>query len=184
MSKFAIFGALGAAILLTGATAGSAAAAVELPARKSGYWEIEMVHGKAGLVPPTVVHTCVDAASDKAMMAAGMSAMKAMCKQTEIQNQGGTYVWDSACDMGIMKTTSHAVMSGDFQSTYTITITGEVSGLSKTPTPSLTTQNAKWLGETCQDGLVPGDIQMDGGPKMNINTIMKSVGDGGAAPAQ
>lgn len=177
MAKFAIIGALGAAILLNGATAGFAATAVELPARKSGYWEIEMVHGKAGLVPPTIVHTCVDAASDKAMMAMGLSAMKEMCEQTDMQHQGDTYIWDSACDMGIMKTTSHTVMSGDFQSTYTITITGEVSGLSKTPKPSLTTQNAKWLGETCQNGLVPGDIQMDGGPRMNINDMMKTMKD-------
>lgn len=161
-------------VFLLALISGAAADPVELPSRKPGYWEISMVHGsKAAL--STTVHACIDAATDKAMMEAGTSAMEAMCSDREIKRQGDAWVWDTKCTMGPMKTSSHVVITGDFQSSYQVEITGDITGL---PTAEKTqvTQKAKWLSEACPNGVKPGDMQMPGGITINVSDMINSLG--------
>ncbi len=162
------------AIFLLASISGAVADPVELPSRKPGYWEIAIAHGSKSTFAMTV-HACIDAATDKAMMQAGTSAMEAMCSDHEIKRQGDAYVWDTKCTMGAMKTTSHVVITGDFQSAYQIEITGDVSGLPSAE-KTLTTQKAKWLSDACPAGVKAGDMQMPGGITVNVSDMIKSLG--------
>ena len=72
-------------------------------------------------------------------------------------------------------TTSHVVITGDFQSAYQMTISGEVSGLNS-PQKIVTTQKAKWLSDACPTGVTAGDLQMPGGITINARDMIKSLG--------
>ena len=164
---------------------------IEFPARKSGYWEINMVHQSATPAPTPepamVVHACIDTVTDAQMMQAGLSMTKGMCEKNDMTRDGSTIVIESVCTMGPMKTTSHTVVSGDFQSAYTVKITGTVDGMpaiaggGKGPMKTAMTQNAKWLGDKCPDGVKPGDMQMPGGMTINTNDMFKAMGGAGKA---
>jgi hypothetical protein len=159
-----------------------AAAPIALPARRGGYWEIRVVYGASAGASEMLLHACIDAATDKAMMEAGTSAMQSMCSRREMTRDGDAYVWDTECTMGPLKTTSHVVIAGDFQSKYTMTMPGAVSGLpatggaDKEPTKTVMTQNAKWLAADCPAGVKPGDMQMPAGITVNANDMIKSLG--------
>lgn len=78
--------------------------------------------------------------------------------------------------MGAMKTKSHVVITGDFQSSYSMQITSDMEGgPPKLPKHSVITQNATWAGE-CADGMQPGDMLMPGGMKVNA---LKAMNPGG-----
>jgi len=160
--------------------ASCAAAPIELPARRAGYWEIRVVHGASAGASEMLLHACMDAATDKAMMEAGTSAMQSLCSRREMTRDGDAYVWDAECTMGPLKTTSHVVIFGDFQGKYTMKMTSSVSGLpaagSKGSTETVMTQNAKWLAATCPEGVKPGDMQMPGGITINASDMIKSRG--------
>lgn len=154
---------------------GAVADPIELPPRKPGYWQISIAHGSTLAV---TAHACIDAATDKAMMEAGTSAMETMCSDREIKRQGEAWIWDSKCTMGDMKTSSHVVISGDFQSAYQVEINSDITGLpfSNKPEKTLTTQKAKWLSEACPKGVKPGDMQMPGGITINVSDMIDSLG--------
>ncbi|SFV27654.1 Protein of unknown function [Hyphomicrobium facile] len=151
----------------------AAADPIELPARKPGYWEILMTHKENA--PVMTLHACIDAATDKVMMDAGMDAMQSMCSEREIKRDGDAYVWDTTCTMDSMKTTSHVVITGDFQSAYQMTISGEISGLGA-PHKIVTTQKAKWLSDACPAGVKAGDLQMPGGLTVNTGEMIDALG--------
>lgn len=149
----------------------------ELPARKSGHWEMKMVAETPGM-PGMTLEACVDEASDAKMMAAGLSMSKEMCPQQEMKREGDAYVIDSTCKMGPMDTQSHVVITGDFQSAYTVDITVETTGgVAAMAGTNMIKQEARWIGADC-GGLAPGEIMMPGGMKMNVDDMMKSMGGG------
>lgn len=187
MGKFTSVAMRGIALLLVAAPA-AAEGTVEFPARKSGYWEIRMVHVEPAGAPDMLIHACIDTASDRQMMASGLSMTKDMCSKTDMKREGDAIVIDADCKMGPMKTTSHTVMSGDFQSSYTVKVTGTVDGMpaiaggAKGPMKTSMTQNAKWLAEKCPEGVKPGDMQMPGGMKININEMFDKKSPAEAQP--
>jgi len=157
----------------------SSAQDIELPARKSGQWEIKMVSETPGAPPGMAIIACVDAASDAEMMRAGLSMTKEMCPQQEMKREGDTIVIDTKCKMGPMETESHSVISGDFQSAYTVVTTTETSGgLAAMAGTNMSKQEARWVSAECSDGLKPGDMLMPGGMKTNIKDMMKMMGGG------
>jgi hypothetical protein len=178
--RFFLAVVIGAA-LQPATSSGLMAETVELPARKSGHWEIRMVHETPAGSPDTVIQACIDEATDNDMMRGGLSMAKEMCSKTETKREGSAIVIDGTCTMGTMKTTSHTVITGDFQSAYTVKITGEVDGISaspagaKGPMKTAMTQNAKWLGVECPAEMKPGDMQMPGGIKVNVNDMFKKT---------
>lgn len=138
--------------------------AAEMPSRKAGLWEIRM-NGA-----PKAIQQCIDAATDKMLMAgAGMMAETA-CSKRDIQRSGDTMTVDSVCTFKDKTATSHAVVTGSFDSSYEMTVSSEAEGL---PGGKMTlTMAAKWLGP-CAAGQKPGDMIMDGGFKMNILDLQK-----------
>ncbi len=158
------------------------AAALDMPARKPGLWQISMsVDGRT--MPGQASKHCIDAATDKQMSAMGSSMQQDMCPKQDIRRAGDTIIIDSTCKIGAMTTTSHAVVSGDFNSAYTMQVDSKSEGGPAIPGMpaggnSKMTIAAKWMGP-CEAGQKPGDIIMSNGMKMNISD-MQSMQRGGA----
>jgi len=148
------------------------AAAQDMPARKVGLWEMTMTFEGRG-APPQTMQQCIDAATDKAMqdMSAGVRGQS--CSKREMKKVGNTIVFDSVCSMGGGTTTSHGVVSGDFNSAYTVKINSKREGgpaVPNMPAETNMTIESKWLG-ACKADQKPGDIIMANGMKMNVNEI-------------
>ena len=149
----------------------STALAVELPLRKAGLWEMKMVR-TGGSAPDMTMQHCTDAATDK-QMSTSFSPGKETCSKQDIQKTATGYVSDSVCGVGGMTITSHAEITGDFNSAYTVKVTSKTEGgPSGVPRDSTTTIESKWLG-ACKADQKPGDIVMPGGMKMNIGDLDK-----------
>ena len=72
-----------------------------------------------------------------------------------------------------MSITSHAEITGDFNSGYTVKSTSHSErGAAGAPRDSTTTIEARWLG-ACKADQKAGDIMMPGGMKMNVKDMEK-----------
>jgi hypothetical protein len=165
-----------ALLALTAFTPTVHAAELDIPARKAGEWEIVMSLAGKTKMPAMTMRMCLDAKTDAEMMKAGLSLSKDRCSRQEMSRDGDTITIDSACSFGPMKTTSHIVVSGDFQSAYTVKVASSIEGgPAAMPKKSEMTQTARWLGATC-DGLKPGEMTMPNGMKIDAT---KAFGPGG-----
>lgn len=165
------------AVIVALAAIGFAAPAVaddlNLPARKPGLWVIQM--SRATGAPMMTTKICLDASSDRALMAKGMAMGGGECQNTSVNRSGGTITTDGICKMGPMTIKSHTVISGDFQSSYAIdSVSDTTGGVTAMPKHSETKQTATWSG-ACGD-LKPGDMQMPNGMKINILSAMPKLG--------
>jgi hypothetical protein len=166
-------------LVLAFTTTAASAQDFDFPARKAGMWEIQNASAQGGPANMTI-KACVDEASDKQMMQAGLNMSKSMCPEQSMTKDGDSIVIDATCDFGGMKSKSHTVMTGDFQSSYQVETTSEISGMPSVPGmpsgPTKMTQTATWVGADCTDGLAPGDMLMPGGMKVNVSDMMKMMG--------
>jgi hypothetical protein len=148
------------------------ALALDMPARKPGLWQLTMDFEGRNL-PGQTIKQCIDAATDKDMNSLGGN-MQESCAQRNVQHVGDSIVVDSVCKFGPATTTSHAVVTGDFNSAYTVKVDSRRSGAAMPGMPQggemHMTVAAKWLGP-CEAGQVPGDMIMGNGMKMNIRAI-------------
>jgi len=157
------------------------ALALDMPPRKPGLWELKMIFEGRNL-PPMVMQHCVDQATDKLMNAQFGGSVQEACSKQDIKNSGGTITVDSVCKFGPTTTTSHAVVTGSFDSAYTMKVASTREGGPPLPgtTPGAETHmtiEAKHLG-ACAADQRPGDVVMSNGMKMNILDMPKL----GAAP--
>ena len=96
-----------------------------------------------------------------------------MCSKQDIQKPATGYVSDTVCSVASMTITSHAEITGDFNSAYTVKSTSHSQGGPANVTRDTTTTiEAKWLG-ACKADQKPGDIMMPGGTKMNVLELDK-----------
>jgi hypothetical protein len=162
------------AILLT-----APASALDLPARKAGLWEIKMSFEGRNILPQASQH-CIDAETDKLMNSIGAARRGENCSKQDMRRVGGEIIVDSVCKFGDATTTSHAVVSGDFNSAYSVKVSSKREGgrpLPGMPADGVTnmTINAKWLG-ACKPDQKPGDMIMAGGRKINIHDLQNIPG--------
>jgi hypothetical protein len=144
---------------------------VELPLRKAGLWEMKMVR-TGGSMPDMTMQHCTDASTDK-QMRTSLVPGKETCAKQDIEKTATGYVSDSVCSVTGFTITSHAEITGDFNSAYTVKATSRTEGApSGVPRDTTTTIEAKWLG-ACKSDQKPGDIVMPGGMKMNILDLDK-----------
>ena len=154
------------------------ATALDLPARKAGLWEITMTMEGRNIPMPTAQH-CIDAETDKLMSSIGGDMRKDMCSKQDVQKVGSTIVVDSVCKVGQGTSTSHGVVTGDFNSAYTIKVTSTREGGPAVPGmpadgSSSMTIDGKWLGP-CAADQKPGDMII-AGRKMNIRDLPNAPG--------
>ena len=147
------------------------AVAVELPVRKAGLWEMKVLNAGAPK-PDMTMQQCTDETTDKDMSTAFSPMAKDMCSKQDIQKTSAGYVTDSVCGIAGMTIKSHAEITGDFNSAYTVKSTSHSEGGRVGAHDSTTTIEAKWLG-ACKADQKAGDIMMPGGMKMNIKDMEK-----------
>ena len=162
---------LGSAVCLV--LSAGAAAAVDLPIRKAGLWEMKMVR-TGGPLPEMTMQHCTDETTDKEMSAAASPMAKEMCSKQDIQKTATGYVSDSVCGIAGMTIKSHAEINGDFNSAYTVKTSSHAQGGAAGAAGRDTTMTleAKWLG-ACKPDQKAGDILMPGGMKINIKDMEK-----------
>lgn len=154
-------------------SAGSASAD-DLPVRKAGLWEMKLVTSGSPVPEMTMQH-CTNETVDKEMSNNVSPMAKQICAKQEIKKTATGYVSDSECSVAGVSTTSHAEITGDFNSAYTVKTTSHAQGgvAGTAGRDSTTTLQAKWLG-ACKPDQKPGDIVMPGGGfKMNTRDMDK-----------
>ena len=147
------------------------ALAAELPSRKPGLWEIKMSFESRN-IPGQTMQQCIDAATDQMMQSSAGPGQNA-CSKRDVQQSAGGITIDSTCSVGGKTTTSHAVITGSFDSAYTMTVTSDSA--TAPGGKSTITMNAKWLGP-CAGDQKPGDMIMGNGTKVNILDLQKRGG--------
>lgn len=146
------------------------ASALDLPPRKPGLWDIRMVMEGRSLPAMNAQH-CLDAETDKLLGIMGNESMRGACSKNELQKVGDTYVIDAVCKFGPANMTTKSIVTGSFDSAYTVKTTS-VSDGGPAPGKSEMTIEARWAG-ACQAGQKPGDIMMGDGIKMNVRDLQK-----------
>jgi hypothetical protein len=163
-----------AAAALAGAAIAAQADQIDLPARKPGLWQMKVTPKPARTGPQMVARLCLDATSDKTLMAQGLAVSLSSCTMTWSRDDNGGYVFDVACNIMGQKSKSHGVLSGDFQSHYVLDVDTEYDGdNSSAPDLSGITQEATWVG-ACEAGTEPGDMMLPGGRTINLLNMMRS----------
>lgn len=154
------------------------ALALDMPARKAGLWELRMqIEGQTKMVQ--VMKHCVDAATDK-LMNSQMSGSSQNCPTQNIVKTGNVMTIDSVCEFGGATVRSHSVVTGSFDSAYTVDVNSKREG--GRPMPGLAPDGsthmkvaATWLGP-CAAGQKPGDIMMPNGMTMNVLDLQRGIG--------
>ena len=148
-------------------------AAMDMPNRKAGLWQMTMTFEARGL-PQQNMKQCIDAATDKLMNSMGGQVQKESCSKQDIQRVGSTIVVDSVCNFGAGTSITHAVVTGDFNSAYTVKVDSKHEGAAMPGVPAndgmKMTVEAKWIGP-CTADQKPGDMIMGNGMKMNIRDV-------------
>jgi len=170
-----VLAALSAGCLISAASA----FALDMPQRKPGLWGLTM-NFEGRHLPAQVIKQCIDAASDKLMNSNFGGSAMAKCSKQDVSHAGGVMTVDSVCQVGGATTTTHAVITGSFDSAYTVDVTSTRRGGPRVPGMAAGGVNhmkiaAKWLGP-CGAGQRPGDMIMANGMKMNVLDLRKMGG--------
>lgn len=158
--------------------AAAPAFALEMPPRKAGLWELK-VEFEGRKLPATSMKQCTDAASDKVMNSTFGGSVQQACSKQDVTKTATGMVVDSICEFGAGKTTTHAVITGSFDSAYTVEVQSKREGGPAVPGmpaggESHMTISAKWLGP-CTSGQRPGDVVMGNGMTMNMLDMQKAM---------
>lgn len=164
------------AIVVTVGLAAAPALALDLPLRKAGLWELKMVFVGRNL-PPQLMKQCTDASTDRLMNLNFGGSNEQACSKHEVRKSGDIITVDAVCKFGEATTTSHAVVTGSFDSAYTIAVSSRRQGGPQVPgvAPGEITHmtiDGTWLGP-CAAGQKPGDVVMANGVSMNVLDLQK-----------
>lgn len=141
----------------------------ELPSRRPGLWEVKTSIDNRN-VPAVVIKQCIDATTDQIMLSIAGPYSQDVCPKRTVQRSADSITIDSACMFAGKPATAHAVVTGSFESSYTMTVTSE-SGVEPGITMTMRIE-AKWLGP-CTADQKPGDMIFGNGIKVNILNAQK-----------
>jgi len=144
----------------------------ELPSRKPGLWEMKMSFENRN-IPGQTMQQCIDAATDQMMQSNAGPGGQTVCSKRDVQRSASGITVDSTCAVSGKTTTSHAVITGSFDSAYTMTVTSDSAAAPGGK--STMTMAAKWLGPCAADQR-PGDMIMANGTKINVLDMQKRGG--------
>jgi len=139
----------------------------EFPKRKSGLWEMETT-SSTRTAEAQKAQMCIDQKSDDAMNQMGTQMTKEMCSKRDVHREGEAIVANSVCKFGESTVTTHAVITGKFDSAYQVetrsTYDPPMAGVKE----ASALVRAHWLGP-CKADQKPGDMILPNGRKLNIN---------------
>jgi hypothetical protein len=155
------------------------AAGFDLPPRAPGQWEMS-ISSEGANVEPQVIRMCLDAETDKELNSKFGGMASSLCSKQEQKKEGDALILDSECRIGDMRSESHTVVTGDFNSAYKMKTDVKMSGSNMTqglrnaapqgPTSMSTTIEAKRTGD-CDAKFKPGDIDLGEGRTMNVRDM-------------
>jgi hypothetical protein len=153
--------------------------AAELPSRKPGLWQVKTSIENGNAPAVVMVKQCIDAATDQMMQSSAGPFAPEACPKRNVQSSPNSITIDSACTIGGKTATAHAVVSGSFDSAYTMTVTSQSEEL---PGGKMVmTMEGQWLGP-CTADQKPGDIVMGNGVKINLPELQKRSASPGGIP--
>jgi hypothetical protein len=145
--------------------------ATTLPERKAGLWELKTQMDEGNGPKDQVMKLCVDAEMEKNTVMGSIADHKANCSAYDIKASGDTTTVDSSCVYNGRKVTSTTNMSGDFKSTFSITIQSTTTEPQQTAQSVVVkrtiTQLGKFVGDSCGD-LKPGEAQAADGTRILV----------------
>jgi hypothetical protein len=144
----------------------STAFAADAPARKAGLWEVKTTIEGQGR--PVTVQQCIDAATDQMLQSSAGPFAAPLCTGREVTKSDAGMTIDTHCSFNGKPANARAVVSGSFDSAYTMTVTAEGGALP----PVKMTIEGKWLS-ACVAGQQAGDVIMANGVKVNIPELQK-----------
>jgi hypothetical protein len=157
-----------ATVLLSTLALGLQAGAQELPARKPGFWEIQI---KADQDPAMTMHQCLDAQTDARLQQAGSGVMESNCSKNVMQRDGSGWRGESVCRLGKTTLTSRSTITGDFGSEFRMVVDARYDPPMMGKAQSSTTVTHRFKG-ACPAGWKPGDMELPGtNQRMNINQM-------------
>ena len=156
---------LSAALLL--AIFATNAAADEFPPRKPGAWEITTERAQH---PGLVMKMCVDKETDELFHKLGAGLSQKVCDRTMIKLEGHIVTAQAHCTIGGSTMTSTSVTRFDGDKAYHMETKSHFAPAFMGRTDSVTSQDAKWVGE-CPPDMKPGDFSMGHGVVMNIKML-------------
>jgi hypothetical protein len=133
------------------------------PARKPGWWEMQLtLTGPTPTPAHQTVHLCTDAAVDKVQSPLGVNMNSPACPPPKIARTATGWTVAGSCNTGQMTITANAVATGDFNDRYHVDID---TRLDPPPAPQAAeikiAMDAHWVGE-CPAGKKPGDVESSG----------------------
>jgi len=147
------------------------ALAAELPSRRPGLWEVKMsIEGRNA--PPQVIRQCIDAATDQMMQSSAGPYSAAACPKRDVQSSPNSITIESSCTIDGKPATAHAIITGSFDSVYTMTVTSQSESLPGSA--MVMTLDGRWLGP-CAADQKPGDMIFSNGRTVNIVEMQKRV---------
>lgn len=143
------------------------AAAMDVPKRKSGLWEMKTsMEGMPANMG--AMQMCVDEKSDDITRQQAEADTRRMCSKNEIKRDGNRTVMHSVCTFDKVTATTDAVFTGSFESGYRSEMRTTYNPPMMGRKESRMTIEAKWLGP-CKAGQKPGDVMING---MSFNPAM------------
>jgi hypothetical protein len=130
--------------------------AEEIPLRKSGLWDIEMINNDD---PAIKMKQCVDADSEKETFEMSKRLSEDKCTKNETRKEGDTYITETDCTLGNRRILTTTVTTGDFSSHYKSHITVQSVADDSDESGSKIILNANWISE-CEPGQKPGQMIM------------------------
>ena len=147
-------------VCLMAALAASVAFAQEFPKRKVGMWETTMNSAQMQGQKVTA-QQCIDEKTDAEMFKRGMANKDSNCSQQTFKRTSSGAEFDSVCKQGDSTTTTHGVITGDFNSQYTMDMKSHHSPPLNGKSDFQTTITARYIG-ACSADMKPGDMKING----------------------
>jgi hypothetical protein len=141
--------------------------AADVPRRKSGLWEMKTQ--MAGMPAQGPMQMCVDQASDNVMQERAKEQVN--CPVMDVSRGSGKVTVHSVCKREGVTTTSDAVITGDFDTSYQNNMVMRYDPPQHGMKEMKMLQEARWLGP-CKAGQKPGDVVMPGMQKFNMQEMM------------
>ena len=153
--------------MVIGSLAGTALAS-DLPKRKPGLWEINMVMEGAPNMGP--MQQCIDQNTDNLMQQQAKHG-KSECSVMDVKPSGSKVTIHTVCKMDGTTVTTDGVFEGSFETSYKGTMKSRFNPPMQGMSESNMTQEARWIGP-CKPGQKPGDVVMPNMGGMDINKMM------------
>lgn len=145
----------------------SAAAADQLPHRKSGLWQITDAMSSSKM-PPLSSKLCIDARTDDAIMSKGNAASKRMCSRHSLKMGGNVATINSTCKFGRSTITTRSTITFSGDAAYRTETHVRYSPPFHGRVESVMTQDARWMG-SCPPDMKAGEMIGPNGMKMNMS---------------